>query len=216
MAALMQVFDCKVGFPVLIRMTAETTAGPLVSVVELNLPIDTIQPPNTNPVVGGIRIVKPGPLAAPLDEAGTAIVPRNLKVGMELELPEANAEPYQGRVVDPVTKLFKRKPDGEYELGPTLERLNVSWYAEVGSFGERGGQNSYRAAFDPTSIKEDGSPVPFEEAFQLAREMIWKGPELFDDDRPDTSRGLNRFVVVVRDNRGGVTWTTAHIGLEEK
>ena len=212
MAALSQVFDCRYGFPVLVRMTAETTAGPIVAVVQLYLPLDATQPPNTNPVVGGIRIVKPEDLAAPLDEAGTAIVPRNLKVSMEMDLAEANAETYQGRLVDPDTMLFKRGPDGDYLLGPTLERLNVSWYAEVGSFGERGGERGNLTGFDPTATNADGSPVPF----QVAREMIWKAPELFNDDRPTSLRTLNRFIVVVRDVRGGVAWTTAHIGLEEK
>ena len=212
MAALMKVFDCKVGFPVLGRMTAETTAGPIVAVVQLNLPVDASQPPNTNPVLGGIRIVQPATLAAPLDEAGTVVVPRNLKLGLEMEIAEANAEVYQGRIVDPETKLFKRDAEGNYLLGPTRERLNIAWYAEVGSFGERGGQRGNLSGFDPTATDENGAPIPF----QVAREMIWKAPELFDDDRPVSLRTSNRFVVVVLDNRGGVAWTTAHVGLEDK
>ena len=215
MAALGQVFDCRYGFPVLIRVTAETTAGPIVAVVQLYLPLDATQPPNTNPVVGGIRIVKPEDLVAPLDEAGTAIVTRNQKISFELELPESDAESFPDRYTDPnnpADKKWVKNPDGTYATQSTPEKLDVAWYAEVGSFGERGGQRGNLTGYDSTARYADRTPIPF----QVAREMIWKAPELFNDDRPASLRTLNRFIVVVRDVRGGVTWTTAHIGLEDK
>ena len=81
--------------------------------------------------------------------------------------------------------------DDEGNLSDQRERLTLSWFVESGDM-----------EFEKTAFIQDVEPIsdPIRNSWT---------PALTRDYAPDTAR----IVVVVRDNRGGVTWARGNVRL---
>jgi hypothetical protein len=195
-------FDCTIaGFPITVVLVVHTSAGadagdsPLPAVFTVYLPINDAIAPNLNPVVGGISVTV-NKIDRPLDQAGTQEVPRNSSVPVSIDVPASSSEvqPDPKDVVSDPTKLTNLPVVG------TTEELDMSWYAECGDFGANGlGGRRTGYLGDPTNANS---------TFENAKQNTWNIPK-FEGCAVDTAR----MIVVVRDNRGGVAWTSgvAHV-----
>jgi hypothetical protein len=142
-----------------------------------------------------------------LDDAFTTTVPRQARIKLHAQIPPASSEdlpPAQADAFDTANNP-NLKPDG---AGRTLarrtsERLNLRWYTEAGDFGSDG-EGGYRTGFL-------GRPEDIDSPFSGATDNAWTAPK--SEDYVDRTA---RLIVVVTDNRGGVTWTTGSARLELK
>jgi hypothetical protein len=166
-------------------------------VVSLRLPIDETTPSNANPVITSVSVVSPEPVRQ-LDETGQVVVPRDTKVELRAGIERTQAETYLDRQLGPDDEYLK-DGTGQFVLGPTVERLTLSWFSEGGGFAEQ------HSAWGPQDLDSDGHPVAFDSA--LANE--WTTPTV-----ADYAAATSLVLVVVRDSRGGVAWTagTATLG----
>jgi hypothetical protein len=142
-----------------------------------------------------------------LDDAFTTTLPRQERIKLHAQVPEASSEILPSAQADAIDKANnpKLQSDG---TGRTLakrvsERLNLRWYAEAGGFGSDG-EGGYRSGFL-------GFPDDIDSPFSGATDNEWTLPK--SEDYPP---GEARLIVVVTDNRGGVTWTTGSASLEPK
>ena len=203
-------FGCTIaGFPITITLVAHTSpvdspdasAGDLPAVFTVYLPINDADPANLNPVVSGVYVTPDNsdPLDpnSQLDEAGTQLVVRNSKVSLVLDMPLSDSE----MLPDPNQVLPSIYPnDPNSVLGPNLtnrERLHVDWYTEGGDFTQQNGVGG-----DSTGYL-GGDPNDAVSPFSSSRQTYWETPKT-----EDYSASLARLIVVVRDSRGGVTWTS--------
>jgi hypothetical protein len=177
---------------VMLTITGSTTD---TGVVSLRLPVDETTPGNTNPLMGGLAVTTPPQL---LDAMGSVTVPRDVEVDLLAGVDATQAETYLDRQLGPDDEYLKDDA-GQFVLGPTQERLTLSWYAEGGGFSER------TTAWGPSDVDGDGRPLPF----VVAIENKWTTPKL-----ADYAAASSELIVVVRDNRGGVGWTRARAGFE--
>jgi hypothetical protein len=196
-------FDCTIaGFPITINLVVHTTVAgepkDLPAVFFVYLPINDAIPANLNPVVNGIDIFQ-----HQLDQAGTQEVPRNSGVPVVLEMDVSSAE----KLHDPNEVLppsLYPPPDPKHPpLGPNIapyEQLTLSWYAECGDFGANG------LGGDRTGYL--GDPSNLNSTIENAKQNTWNIPK-----REGCPLDYARMIVVFRDNRGGVTWTSgvAHV-----
>jgi len=83
-------------------------------------------------------------------------------------------------------------PDADGKVTTQKETLLFSWFAELGDL------------HDERTLFIDGANTLADEASDK-----WKPPATREE-----ARGLSRLIVVVRDDRGGVNWTTAAASLE--
>jgi hypothetical protein len=93
-----------------------------------------------------------------------------------------------------------------------FERLNFAWFAEAGDFGSdgKGGRNTGYLPGIPDSPATSSVRASADQAgFDSAISNRWTLP-LFSD-YPTSSA---RIIVVVRDSRGGVSWTSGAAKLE--
>jgi len=142
-----------------------------------------------------------------LDDAFSNKVPRQERIKLHAQVPPASSEdlpPAQADAID-LANNPNLKPDG---TGRTLakrtsERLNLRWYTEAGDFGSDG-EGGYRTGFL-------GFPEDIDSPFSGATDNQWTLPK-----SEDYAAGTARLIVVVTDNRGGVTWTTGSASLELK
>ena len=142
-----------------------------------------------------------------LDDAFSTTVPRQERIKLHAQVPKASAEtlpPAQADAFDSANNP-NLKPDG---TGRTLdrrisERLNLRWYTEAGDFGSDG-EGGYRTGFL-------GLPEDIDSPFSGATDNEWTLPK-----SEDYGASTARLIVVVTDNRGGVTWTTGSASLEPK
>jgi hypothetical protein len=111
---------CTIDFPVLVTLKIKTSTESLTSVVTLHLPIEDGAPGNANPVIEGIRIVKPAPTRQ-LDDLGTITVRRDEEVTFEAIVPDEASETF----VD-------KNEDGNSVT--RRERLTVSWFSDAGDW----------------------------------------------------------------------------------
>ena len=132
-----------------------------------------------------------------LDDVFSTTVPRDKRIQLHLQLPRESSE-----VLPPA------QADAIYAAGqdPTLtkrltEAMYVYWFTEAGGFGDEGRGGS------PTGFL--GFPDDVDSPFAGATDNKWTLP-IHEDYKGDRSR----LVVVVRDGRGGVTWTTGSASLE--
>jgi hypothetical protein len=192
-------FKCTIaGFPITISLVVQTTAGDLPAVFFVYLPINDAIPLNLNPVVNGISVTTNG-VAHPLDQAGTQEVPLNSKVPVIVDVPSTSSEvqPDPNDVLSDPSKL-KNLPKKD-----ATEQLNLSWYAECGDFGANG------LGGDRTSYL--GDPNNLNSQFGTAIENTWNIPKA-----EGCPIDYARMIVVVRDNRGGVAWTSGKAHVVEK
>jgi hypothetical protein len=134
-----------------------------------------------------------------LDDAFSTTVPRDKRIQLHLQLPCESSEVLPPSQAD---AIYAAAQD------PTLtkrltERLDAYWFTEAGGFGGEGGEGS------PTGFL--GFPDDIDSPFSGATDNKWTLP-IREDYKGDTAR----LIVVVRDSRGGVTWTTGSASLEPK
>jgi hypothetical protein len=142
-----------------------------------------------------------------LDDAFSTTIPRQARIKLHAQVPQASAETLPPAQADASDKANnpKMQPDG---TGRTLarrtsERLNLRWYTEAGDFGSDG-EGGYRTGFL-------GLPDDIDSPFSGATDNEWTLPK-----SEDYAASTARLIVVVTDNRGGVTWTTGSASLEPK
>jgi hypothetical protein len=197
-------FNCTIaGFP--ITVVARILAGDLRAVFTVYLPINDAIAANVNPVVGDIYVTpdNSGPLDPNLrlDQTGTQQVLRNSKVPLVLDMPLSDSE----FLPDPNQILPNTDPNNpnfpNSVLGPndtTRERLYVNWYAEGGDFSEKDGVGG-----DTTTGYLGGDPNDPVSPFTTSRQNFWNTPKI-----EDYSASRASVILVIRDSRGGVTWTS--------
>jgi hypothetical protein len=188
-------FDCTIaGFPITVVLVVRTSAGDLPAVFNVYLPVNDSIAPNLNPVVGGISVTV-DKIDRPLDQTGTQEVLLNSSVPVSIDVPASSSEvqPDPKDVVSDPTKLTNLPVAG------TTEQLDMSWYDECGDFGANGlGGRRTGYLGDPTNANS---------TFQNAKQNTWNIP------KDGCAIDHPRMIVVVRDNRGGVAWTSggAHV-----
>jgi hypothetical protein len=141
-----------------------------------------------------------------LDDVFSTLLPRQQRIDLHAQIPESASEPYtdaQATAAD-----YANNPElssgGRRVLGKRLtERLDLSWFTDAGSFGEEG-EGGRRTGFL-------GFPDDIDSPFSGAVNDKWTLPK--SEDYPGDKA---RLIVVVRDNRGGVAWTTGSATLEPK
>jgi hypothetical protein len=190
------VYGCAIAtLPMQVMLTIRGSTTD-TGVVALRLPIDQTTAGNANPIVTGVSVVSPEP-EQPLDQTGQVVVPRDTKVKLRVSIDRTQAETYLDRQLGPDDEYLK-DDTGQFVLGPATERLTLSWFSEGGGFTER------HSAWGAQDLDSDGQPVAFETA--LGNE--WTTPKL-----DDYSTTASLVLVVVRDSRGGVAWTSGIAGL---
>jgi hypothetical protein len=198
-------FNCTIaGFPITVKMvvhTSSTPDGDLPAVFTVYLPINDAIAANVNPVVGDIYVTPENsdPLDpnSQLDEAGTQQVVRNSKVSLVLDmsLPDSEILPDPNQVLPSINPK-----DPNSVLGPNdtaRERLYVNWYTEGGDFTEKDGVGGDATGYLGGDPNDPVSP------FLSSRQTYWNTPKT-----EDYAAHSARLTVVVRDSRGGVTWTS--------
>ena len=208
-------FNCTIaGFPITVMLVLRSSAvltsdadwpalspGDLPAVFTVYLPINDAIPANTNPVVGDIYVTADNsdPLnpAFRLDQVGTQQVVRDSTVPLVLYMSLSDSE----ILPDPNQVLPSTDPNNPSSvLGPNdtpRERLYLNWYAEGGDFGGKNGEGGDSTGYLGGDPNDPVSP------FLAARLDYWNTPKL--EDYP---ADLARLIVVLRDSRGGVTWTS--------
>jgi hypothetical protein len=193
-----RTYSCSVAtLPVQIMLTIRGSTTD-TGVISLRLPIDESTPANQNPLLTGVSVIEPQP-QRPLDEAGLVTVPRDTKVTLLAGLAPSQAETYLDWQLGPDGQ-YAKDSTGKEILGLVTERLTVSWFAEGGGFENR------TTSWSASVLDEEGQPFPFQQAI----ENDWSTPET-----SDYGKAMSVVMVVVRDNRGGVTWTRGQARLED-
>ena len=192
-----QVYTCAIAtLPVQVMLTIRGSVTD-TGVVSLRLPIDEATPGNVNPIATGLRVLSPAPERL-LDQTALVSVPRDAKVELHADIAPTQAEVYIDRQLD-ANDDYVRDDAGQFVLGPTTERLSLSWFSEGGGFAER------HSGWGARDLDGNGQPVPFSSGI----ENEWTTPKI-EDYTPATSLVL----VVVRDSRGGVGWAQGIATLE--
>lgn len=87
----------------------------------------------------------------------------------------------------------------------TREQLLLSWFSETGEW------DANRTGFQPDTLQGPDQPdgIPIAEAWDSARANVWAAPLSGDFEAGETTR----LYVVVRDFRGGTSWTTSTVAV---
>jgi len=145
-----------------------------------------------------------------LDDRGSVLIPRqqhvSIQLGISLDSSELMAEP--GTLDD----VF----DSNGNLLGTrhFERLDFAWFAEAGDFGneDQGGRNTGYLPNIPDSPATPSVRAGADQvAFDAATSNVWTLP--FSVDYPPST---SHIIVVVRDSRGGVAWTSGVATLQDR
>jgi hypothetical protein len=139
-----------------------------------------------------------------LDDHATVQVKRDRHVGIQLDIGIEQAE----HLAVPSSIDF----DSSRNLTRHYEHLNFAWFAEAGKFTGRGkGDNTgYLPPLLPPG--EDNPPSADDyESFLFNTTNTWDLPKV-EDYKQKTAR----IIVVVRDGRGGVDWTSKVVSLEDQ
>jgi hypothetical protein len=124
--------------------------------------------------------------------AGAAGQHRPLDAGGQVELPRLQDIPLEVSTTEASAEEVLTDPDpGGGQPQPRRERLTLSWFAELGELDE-----------------EQTGVLPGANAFGEALRNRWTLPGSWE---PTADR--TRLIVVARDDRGGVGWTTALVRL---
>ena len=194
--------DCDGTFPVSVRVDVrqgDPNAGGTIRTAfkDLTYVYDTsrVRELNTNPDVSGLGIEV-------LDAAGTQVtgpVPFEVTVRLQLgpDAPDGAADAPRLEQLDRLSETYTATRSGERVT--TRERLNFSWFVLEGEL------DANRTGFLPDiTVDDDGEPIPARvtEEWIDARRNAWSTP------RPgDFPGGETTLILVVRDDRGGQSWT---------
>jgi hypothetical protein len=143
--------------------------------------------------------------SVPLEDDPVVKVNRNKHVGLRLDIAIETAE----HLTVPSTIDY----DSEKKLTRHYEHLDFGWYAEAGDFTGRGkGHNTgYLPTALPAGQLDDRPSQLDQDHFLFNITNTWDAPK--SEDYPRTT---SRIIVVVRDGRGGVAWTSKQVTLEDK
>jgi hypothetical protein len=144
-----------------------------------------------------------------LDDLGSVTIPRNQHVSLQLDVPFASSE----RMSQPWMLDDVYDSNGILLGTMQFERLSFAWFIETGDLGSEG-LGGRRTGYLP-DISDPNGAVPDggldTTIFEQGISNTWTLP-LSTDYPPQTSR----IIVVVRDSRGGVTWTSGVATLQDK
>jgi hypothetical protein len=146
--------------------------------------------------------------AVRLDEEPVVTIRRNQHVGLALDIDIATAE----RLAVPGTIDYEAVTQTRsVALTRHYEHLSFSWYLESGDFtdGGRGHDTGYLPTAIPDTQPEEGPSAEDRANFDYNTSNSWDTPK-----SEDWGHQAARIVVVVRDGRGGVAWTSKQVGLE--
>ena len=139
-----------------------------------------------------------------LDDEASVTVKRDKHVGLALDMLIGTAE----HLAVPSTIDY----DSVDKLTRHYEHLDIAWYAEAGDFtGDGKGENT---GYLPTPLPagQDSPPSADDLAsFAFNTTNTWDLPKV-----EDYKYGTARIIIVVRDGRGGVTWTSKLVNLEKQ
>jgi hypothetical protein len=144
-----------------------------------------------------------------LDEAASVTLPRERRVKLRLQLPMASSES-----LPRVWKLDQVQYDESNPGNSKIlyrERLSLSWFAEAGDFGgDHGNTGGRQTGYKPVYNQRE---VTQADDAELAKAylQLWTLPAA-EGYKKDTAR----ITVVMRDSRGGVTWTSAVVKAGDK
>jgi hypothetical protein len=187
--------NCEGGYPIQIEMRVESMNDPGIDVVyTLRLRIDSPppplppMPPNYNPVLDPTK----DPLAALPVLGGMPPSPMPIPDMDDpvVTLPRDRGTPIIVGLSEDQAEPYMGLDDDGY-LTDQTERLTLSWFVESGDM-----------EFEKTAFIKDIEPI-----FDTVRND-WI-PAITREYTPDTAR----IAVVIRDNRGGVTWVTGNVRL---
>jgi len=190
------------GFPITVRMEFQTPSMSQAAPAEFKvyLPTDATQPGNNNPVVGGLTIVDPVPIATP-DPPDLPTLKYHQLYKMTLDLTDSVSETFTGWTRDSLGG-YTTDANGNHIVGSVQEIISVKWYVEGGDLGDDVGNGGSDTGYNPFATAPP-------QTIADANENYWKTPKPADYDKSTAS-----VMVVVRDDRGGVNWTSATFNLE--
>lgn len=173
------IIDCTLGFPVQVRLKVKTAVDEVESVRTLHLRLDANAPSNTNPQISGI--------------AATFKVNEDSEETFDVAFDATNSVMLPRQKATPVKAIVTPEQSEPYidedELGQPLatkERLFLTWFVESGRTSPE------RTSFiDGVVLLDDAS------------KSKWTPGSV--EDYPATTA---RLFVILRDNRGGVSWTS--------
>jgi hypothetical protein len=162
------------------------------------------------PVDGGSNAMEVGQGHAgpdgsvPLEEDPVVEVKRDKHVGLALDIDISAAE----HLAVPGTLDY----DSKTALTQHWEHLYFTWYGEAGSFtGSGKGRNTgYSPVGIPDSQVDDSPSQADLDNFVFNTTNTWDLPK-----NEDYAYKTARIIVVVRDGRGGVHWTSKQVSLED-
>lgn len=156
------------------------------------------------PPAGTEPALRQGPDGSvPLDDEARIFVKRNKHVGIQLNIGIEQAE----HLAVPRTVDY----DSSRDLTRHYEHLDFAWYVEAGSFSARG--KGETTGYLPTLMPpgQDNPPSAEDyENFEFNTTNEWDVPK-----SEDYAHRTARIIVVVRDGRGGVDWTSKLVTLED-
>lgn len=194
--------ECDGTFPISVRVDLTNGARTITAFKDVNLVYYTTLPEsevNDNPNLEGaeLRLLLGG---SPVE---LDALPFNATYSVQLSDKEGDARALLDQLSQTYTATETRAgEDGEEikEREPTREQLTFSWFATSGSWEDD------RTGFLPETV---GSPAEEISAFNEARDNEWASPS-----RGELPMGEPvTLYLVVRDERGGATWTSTTVTL---
>jgi hypothetical protein len=137
---------------------------------------------------------------------GSVVFPRQKRVGLWLDVPFSAVE----SLPRPATPDVVKDDPSDMQIYH-FERLNIAWFTEAGDFGGGHGSGGHLTGFSPTINSEALTPDDETTLEERGRQNLIALP-LHEDYKADHA-GL---MVVVRDSRGGVTWTSGALTMEDR
>jgi hypothetical protein len=176
--------DCQGGFPVRVKLTVTHAGEQRTATTVLRLPTSDGSPSNANP-----RFTSDSPALGAL----TAGVEQPIDDQAAVTLPRLEETDLRAHVDDAEAESYLGLDDSD---NPAVlrERLVLSWYVETGDVTP----DSFHTGYFP-GLTDIGQFLSNK----------WKPAK-----KADFPSDQARIILVLRDNRGGVAWTTGTVGLE--
>lgn len=141
--------------------------------------------------------------AVPLEEQPLVTVKRDKHVGLMLDIDIGTAEPLAAPAVIDY--------DSTRNVTRHYEHLSFTWFSEAGTFN--GKVSDHQSGYLPEPWGPDENP-PYPSAKDLQNFQDNINNRLDLPKHEDYQHDVARIIVVVRDGRGGVAWTTRQVTLE--